>query len=142
MNKQTSSWDVTSFPQAAEVPTSANANATGDLQESKASSDSEEINAHSQQPNAQGYLLRLFVSGNSEATEYTLKSLHQLLEHSLNHPYTLKVIDVSKHPDLAEANQISATPTLLRLWPQPVRRIVGDLNDFETLLRVLAAPEA
>jgi circadian clock protein KaiB len=141
-NKEASSWDVTSFPYSAEVPTSANANATGDLQESKASSDSQGIDAHSQQPNAQGYLLRLFVSGNSEATEYTLKSLHQLLEHSLNHPYTLKVIDVSKHPDQAEANQISATPTLLRLWPQPVRRIVGDLNDFETLLRVLAAPEA
>ena len=90
---------------------------------------------------AQGYVLRLFVSGNSAATEQTLKGLHELLENSLRHPYTLKVIDIFKHPDQAEANQISATPTLLRVWPEPIRRIVGDLNDFEKVLRVLAAPE-
>jgi circadian clock protein KaiB len=90
---------------------------------------------------AQGYVLRLFVSGHSAATEYILMSLHQLLENSLRLPYTLKVIDVFKHPDQAEANQISATPTLLRVWPQPVRRIVGDLTDAERILRILAVPE-
>jgi circadian clock protein KaiB len=68
-------------------------------------------------------------------------SLHQLLEHSLRLPYSLKVIDVFKHPDQAEANQISATPTLLRVWPHPVRRIVGDLTDAERILRILAVPE-
>ncbi len=69
-------------------------------------------------------------------------SLHQLLEQSLRHPYTLKVIDIFKHPEQAEANQISATPTLLRVWPHPVRRIVGDLTDAERVLRVIAAPES
>jgi circadian clock protein KaiB len=88
------------------------------------------------------YVLRLFVSGHSGSTEHILKKLHQLLEQSLQHPYTLKVIDVFKHPEQAEANQISATPTLLRVWPPPVRRIVGDLNDLENLLRILIAPEA
>ena len=88
------------------------------------------------------YVLRLFVSGHSGSTEHILKKLHQLLEQSLQHPYTLKVIDVFKHPEQAEANQISATPTLLRVWPPPVRRIVGDLNNLENLLRILIAPEA
>lgn len=96
--------------------------------------DSQSLDAHS-------YVLRLFVSGHSVATEQTLKSLHQLLEDSLRHPYTLKVIDVFKHPELAEADQISATPTLLRVWPQPVRRIVGDMNNIEQVLRILAPPE-
>ena len=105
-------------------------------------STSEGIDAHSQRSPTQGYVLRLFVSGHNAATEQILKSLHQLLEHSLGHPYTLKVIDVFNHPDQAEANQISATPTLLRVWPLPVRRIVGDLNNFEKVLRILAAPEA
>lgn len=88
------------------------------------------------------FVLRLFVSGHSTATEQTLRSLHQLLETSLPYPYTLKIIDVFKHPDQAEANQISATPTLLRVWPQPVRRIVGDLTNLELVLRILAVPEA
>ncbi|NEO97511.1 MAG: circadian clock protein KaiB [Symploca sp. SIO2E9] len=102
--------------------------------------DSERIDETSQLRRAHGYVLRLFVSGNNATTEHTLKSLHQLLEHSLSYPYTLKVIDVFKHPEQAEANQISATPTLLRVWPEPVRRIVGNLNDLERVLQVMAAP--
>lgn len=104
--------------------------------------DAEEISPEFQVHNTQGYVLRLFVSGHSAATEYILMSLHQLLEQSLRQPYTLKVIDIFKHPEQAEANQISATPTLLRVWPHPVRRIVGDLTDAERVLRVVAAPES
>lgn len=95
-----------------------------------------------QAPSAQGYVLRLFVSGHSAATEQTLKSLHQFLENSLAHPYTLKVIDVFKHPEQAEVYQISATPTLLRVWPEPTRRLVGDLNNMEKVLQILAVPQA
>lgn len=105
-------------------------------------SDSKGILPDSQSQHAQGYVLRLFVSGHSAATEHTLMSLHRLLETSLRFPYTLKVIDVFKHPDQAEINQISATPTLLRVWPQPIRRIVGDLTDAERILRILATPES
>jgi len=86
-----------------------------------------------------GYVLRLFVSGHSVATERTLQTLHQLLESALPHPYTLKVIDVLKHPDLAEADQVSATPTLVKVWPLPVRRVVGELNEPAIVLRVLGS---
>ncbi len=89
-----------------------------------------------------GLVLRLFVSGNSGNTERILQILHQILEESLHQPYTLKVIDIFKHPEQAEANQISATPTLLRVWPQPVRRIVGDLNNVERFLQILGIPES
>ncbi|MGB7440431.1 MAG: circadian clock KaiB family protein [Coleofasciculaceae cyanobacterium] len=102
---------------------------------------SEIIETNNQLLQARGYVLRLFVSGNSEATEHTLKSLHQFLEDSLRHPYTLKVIDVFKHPEQAEKNHVLATPTLLRVWPSPPRRIVGDLNDVEKILRIIAASD-
>ncbi|WP_013322402.1 circadian clock KaiB family protein [Gloeothece verrucosa] len=84
------------------------------------------------------YVLRLFVSGNSVATKQTLKTIHQLLEEGLRHPYTLKVIDISKYPEQAENNQVSAIPTLMRVWPQPVRRIVGELGDLQRVLQILA----
>ena len=89
-----------------------------------------------------GYVLQLFVSGHSRATERALHVLHELLETNLLHPYTLKVIDVFKHPEHAELNHISATPTLLRMWPQPRRRIVGDLGleDPQRLLQAICAP--
>ncbi|HEY9871988.1 MAG TPA: circadian clock KaiB family protein, partial [Candidatus Obscuribacterales bacterium] len=63
------------------------------------------------------------------------------LDKSFGHSYTLKVIDIFKHPEQAEANHISATPTLVRVWPEPVRRIVGDLENFEKVLKLLVAPE-
>ncbi len=86
-----------------------------------------------------GYILRLFVSGNNPSTKQTLKKIHHLLETQLNHPYTLKVIDIGKHPEMAETHHISATPTLVRVWPKPIRRIVGELNDLSRVLQLITA---
>ena len=88
----------------------------------------------------QSYVLRLFVSGYGAATQRILENLHQLLEESIDHPYTLKVIDIFTHPEQAEIDQVSATPTLVKVYPRPVRRIVGDLSDVNRVLRMLGAP--
>lgn len=100
------------------------------------------VAARSPAAETQGYVFRLFVSGHSTATERTLQTLHHLLEQCLGHPYTLKVIDVFQHPEQAELDQVSATPTLVKVWPPPVRRIVGNLDNVDQLLRVLGSPEA
>ena len=86
-----------------------------------------------------GYVLRLFVSSDNAAVERTLTKIHQLLEEGLIYPYTLKVIDISKNPEQAENYHISATPTLVRVWPQPIRRIVGKLDDFERVLQIISS---
>ncbi|WP_253188200.1 circadian clock KaiB family protein [Leptolyngbya sp. 'hensonii'] len=88
---------------------------------------------------AQGYVLRLFVSGHHPGTEKALQRLHQVLERSLQLPYTLKVIDVLKYPELAEVDQVSATPTLVRAWPLPVRRLVGELDNLDRVLQVIGS---
>ncbi len=89
----------------------------------------------------QGYVLRLFVSGHTMVTERTMQRVHNLLEQLLHQPYTLKVIDVAQHPEEAEANQVTATPTLVRVHPSPVRRIVGNLDHLDQLLGVLRLPD-
>ncbi|MBD2021101.1 circadian clock protein KaiB [Leptolyngbya sp. FACHB-36] len=91
---------------------------------------------------SEGYVLRLFVSGHSLATERTLQTLHQFLDQALGQPYTLKVIDVLQHPEQAERDQISATPTLVRVHPRPMRRIVGTLHTLDQLQRLLGLPES
>lgn len=85
------------------------------------------------------YILTLFVSGNSTNTKETLKIIHQLLEENFSSNYKLKVVDISKHPEQAEIHNISATPTLLRIWPQPVRRVVGALEDTQKVLKIITA---
>lgn len=86
---------------------------------------------------SQGYVLRLFVSGNSTVTKHTLETIHQLLEQGLRYPYTLKVIDILQHPEEAELNHVSAIPTLVRVWPKPVKRIVGELDDWSRVLQII-----
>ncbi|NEQ96510.1 MAG: circadian clock protein KaiB [Cyanothece sp. SIO2G6] len=90
------------------------------------------------QDSPSGLVLRLFVSGHGAATELILRKLHQILETTLQEPYTLKVIDVYRNPDQAEINQITATPTLLKVWPPPNKRIVGSLDNVEQFLNILA----
>ena len=90
-------------------------------------------------PPQQGFVLRLFVSGYSASTEPILRKLHHALETSLQVPYTLKVVDVYRNPEQAETDQISATPTLLKVWPPPSKRIVGNVENMEQLLGILTS---
>lgn len=85
------------------------------------------------------YILRLFVSGDRSNAEQTLATIHQVLEQGLTSPYTLKVIDIYKNPEQAEIYQISATPTLVRVSPLPMRRIVGQLDDIQRVLQIISS---
>lgn len=89
-------------------------------------------------PQTEGIVLRLFVSGHSVITEQILKTLQGVLEGSRYRPYTLQMVDVSKHPEQAEADQVSATPTLVRVWPRPIRRLVGELDNPRAILSLLS----
>ena len=89
--------------------------------------------------NENGYVLRLFISSDNAAIEKTLTKIHQLLEEGLTYPYTLKVIDISKHPEQAENYHISAIPTLVRVWPKPIRRVVGKLDDVERVVQIISS---
>lgn len=90
-----------------------------------------------QQSTSAAPVLRLFISGHSAMIEKIMTTLQEALERSRYRPYTLQVIDVAKHPEQAESDQISATPTLLRVWPQPTRRLVGQLIQPKAVLDLI-----
>ncbi|WP_204141531.1 circadian clock protein KaiB [Halomicronema sp. CCY15110] len=80
------------------------------------------------------YVLKLYVAGNTPNSVRALKTLNQILEQEFQGVYALKVIDVLKNPQLAEEDKILATPTLAKILPPPVRKIIGDLSDRERVL--------
>lgn len=83
---------------------------------------------------------RLFVNGaETVLTEELLRLLHEMFETVLKQPYTLKVIDVTQHPEQAEADQISVTPTLVRACPSPLKKLSGDLKTPQRVLSFLQA---
>ena len=75
------------------------------------------------------YLLKLFVTGRSTRSEQAIANLQRLCDQELPGRYELLIIDILERPHLAEEERIMATPTLIRVMPQPVRRVVGDLSD-------------
>tara|TARA_B100000963_G_scaffold88552_1_gene76064 strand:- start:841 stop:1266 length:426 start_codon:yes stop_codon:yes gene_type:complete len=80
------------------------------------------------------YILKLYVAGNTPNSMRALNTLKEILETEFKGVYALKVIDVLKSPQLAEEDKILATPTLAKILPPPVRKIIGDLSDREKVL--------
>ena len=74
------------------------------------------------------------MAGNTPNSVRALNTLREFLESEFKGVYALKVIDVLKSPQLAEEDKILATPTLSKILPPPVRRIIGDLSDREKVL--------
>ena len=73
------------------------------------------------------YVLRLFVAGATARSRQAVLRVRQLCAAELKDNYTLDVIDIYQQPQLARQNQIVATPTLIKDFPRPVRRFIGNL---------------
>ena len=78
--------------------------------------------------------LRLYIAGQSPKSVAAFANLKKICEEHLAGRYTIQVIDLMKHPQLAAGDQIVAIPTLVRMLPEPLRRVVGDLSNTERAL--------
>ncbi|WP_428483579.1 circadian clock KaiB family protein [Rhodopila sp.] len=86
---------------------------------------------------ANAYRLRLFVAGSTPRSRRAIENLKQVCDQHLVGQVDLEVIDIYQQPELAEKHQVVAVPTLVKLLPLPVRRIIGDLSEQERVLRGL-----
>jgi circadian clock protein KaiB len=86
------------------------------------------------------YRLRLIVAGGSQRSRKAIEALRSVCNSRLSGRVDLEVIDIYQLPEMAREYQVIAAPTLLKLLPLPVRRIIGDLSDSELLLRTLELP--
>lgn len=82
-------------------------------------------------------VLELFIVGHSPNSEAAVANLYRICEERLAGRFELLICDVLENPQAAEDARIVVTPTLLKLSPPPVRRIVGDLSVTEAVLRGL-----
>lgn len=82
-------------------------------------------------------VLRLYVTGNTLRSTRAVDNARRLLETHAPGRFELEVIDIYLHPEAAVAAQIIAAPTLVKLRPGPLRRVIGDLSDSNKVLAVL-----
>lgn len=83
---------------------------------------------------AERWDLRLYVAGKTPKSLLAFANLKRLCEEHLAGRYSIEVVDLLEHPQLAEGDQIVAIPTLVRKLPEPIRKIIGDLSNTERTL--------
>jgi circadian clock protein KaiB len=79
------------------------------------------------------YVLRLYVAGATDRSRRAILRARELCDTELKNGCQLEVIDVYQQPILARDSQIVATPTLVKEFPRPVRRLIGDLSNTSAL---------
>lgn len=90
----------------------------------------------------QNYVLRLYVTGVSPSSIQAITNIKQLCEQHLAGRYELEVIDLFQQPEQAAQAQIVVAPTLIKLLPPPLRRLIGNLSDTKHILERLNLPTA
>lgn len=80
------------------------------------------------------YILRLYVTGHSPLSNRAIVNIRKICEENLAGRYELEIVDVSRNPKLAVAEQIVAAPTLIKQLPEPLRRFIGDMSQTERIL--------
>ena len=75
------------------------------------------------------YVLRLYVAGATERSRQAILRARRLCETEFDGNFELEVIDVYQQPILARDAQIVATPTLVKEFPPPIRRLIGNLSN-------------
>jgi circadian clock protein KaiB len=80
--------------------------------------------------------LRLFIHGQSPRSAAALSNLRTFCREQMDLGVELEVVDVQKDVERAESERVLATPTLIRVLPLPMIRIIGDLSDSDLLSRI------
>lgn len=83
------------------------------------------------------FRFRLYVANDAPNSAQALANLTALCRTHLPDRHEIEVVDVFREPKRALADRVFMTPTLLRLAPSPVIRIVGTLSQTQPMRQAL-----
>ncbi len=83
------------------------------------------------------FKFRLYIADDALNSTQALANLAALCKAHLPDRHEIEVVDVFKDPQRALVDRIFMTPTLIKLAPLPIRRIVGTLSQTQTVLLAL-----
>jgi circadian clock protein KaiB len=88
------------------------------------------------------FKFRLYVAGDTPNSALALANLGALCRESLPDQHEIEIVDVFREPKRALADGIFMTPTLVKLMPSPVRKIIGTLSQTGSVLQALGLENA
>jgi circadian clock protein KaiB len=80
---------------------------------------------------------RVFVAGSTWRSQRVVRAFHDLCEANGLSDYVVEIVDVLLDPASAEQDRVLALPMVMRLAPEPVVRVVGDLSEPQVAADVL-----
>jgi circadian clock protein KaiB len=83
------------------------------------------------------YKFRLYVAGDAQNSAQAVANLKALCRVHLADRHEIEIVDVYREPARALEDGIMMTPTLIKLAPTPVRRIIGTLAQLQPVLLAL-----
>jgi circadian clock protein KaiB len=83
---------------------------------------------------AERFVLRLFVTGASPNSMRAIANIKNICEGHFNKNYDLEIIDVYQQPVIAKQENIIALPLLIKKFPLPEKRLIGDMSNIQKVL--------
>jgi circadian clock protein KaiB len=88
---------------------------------------------------APGLRLRLYVAGHAPNSVRAVANVRAICDEHFASGHELEIVDLLQNPKRALADGIIVTPTLLKLLPLPVQRVIGSLSDTNQVLLALSS---
>jgi len=85
--------------------------------------------------------MRLYIANNAPNSVRAVANLAAICKEHLEDKFRLEIIDVLEYPLRALADGILVTPSLTKVSPLPVAKIVGNLSDERSVLHALGIKE-
>lgn len=82
-------------------------------------------------------MMRLYVAGSAPKSALAIANLEAICKRHLKSDYELEIVDVFEQPHRALAEGVLVTPSLAKLSPKPVTKVVGNLSDRKAVLASL-----
>jgi circadian clock protein KaiB len=88
------------------------------------------------------FKFRLYVAGDTQNSAHAVANLTAFCRAELPDSHDIEVVNVFQEPKRALGDAIFMTPTLIKLLPSPIQRIVGTLSQTQVLLHALGLDHA
>ena len=86
-----------------------------------------------------GLRLRLYIAGNAPNSLRAIANCRAICDEHFASGHELEIVDLLEHPRRALADGVIVTPTLVKLLPLPVQRVIGSLSDTNQVLLALSS---
>jgi circadian clock protein KaiB len=88
------------------------------------------------------YKLSLYVTGATGRSTTAVANLKSLCDKYLPENYELEIVDIYQKPEMVKEKNIIAAPTLIKTFPLPLRKFIGDMSNTSHLLAGLEVKDA